>query len=173
LAWQRPFKKQFALPRGAAGQFDSGSIFTCAIPIILPGEIRFYYGAYSGGATGADDYSHSSGIGFATLPRDRFGGLQPVARSEQVTLPKPLENIGQITLKPIEITPGTVLSLNADAGEGSIRVELLNEYGYRMRGFSREEAFPIKGNSLQHAIKWKGRSLSDLPAALYLVRFHL
>lgn len=173
LAWQRPFKKQFALPRGRAGQFDSGSIFTSATPIVLPGEIRFYYGAYSGGATGADDYSHLSGIGFATLPKDRFAGLKPVARSDQATLPKPLENIGQITLKPIPIRPRTVIRLNADATEGSIRVELLNEHGYRLRGFSREDAFPIVGNSLNHTVKWKDRSLNDLPEGHYLIRIHL
>ena len=59
---------------------------------MLEDEIRFYYGAYSQGATGSDDIKLTTGIGLATLPRDRFAGLRPVPRSDQPTLKKPLEN---------------------------------------------------------------------------------
>jgi hypothetical protein len=172
LDWQRPFRKQFALAR-APGSFDGGSIFPCATPVVLKDEIRFYYGAYSGGATGGDDYAMTSGIGFATLPRDRFAGIRPDLKSDQPTLPQPLKNIGQITLKPIELGSGTRLSLNADASKGTIRVELLDERSYRVRGFSAEDAEPIRGDSLRHAVKWKGRAFDRLPPGRYLVRIRL
>lgn len=176
LQWSRPFRKPFALARSSPGKFDSGSLFTNATPVVLPDEIRFYYGAYSGGATGGprknNDFSITSGIGFATLPRDRFAGLKSDPLSNQPTLPEPLANVGQITLKPVELGPGTALTLNADAA-GSIRVELLNERGLRVRGFSVEDAAPIHGNSLRHRVAWKGHSLSGLPRGKYLIRIHL
>jgi hypothetical protein len=173
LNWRRPFRRQLALRRGAPGKFDSGSLFPCSTPVVLENQIRFYYGAYSGGATGGDDYAMTSGIGFATLPRDRFAGLRPDLKSDQPTLPHPLVNIGQITLKPVQLDSRTTLSLNADASEGTIRVELLDERSYRIRGFSAEEAEPIHGDSLRHVIRWKGRSFDQLPPGRFLVRIHL
>lgn len=171
--WERPFRKEFFLPRGKLGQFDSGSIFTNSTPVFLEDEIRFYYGGYQGGATGGDDENMPSGIGFATIPRDRFAGIRPVSRSEQATLAKPLDRIGQITLKPLDLRGITRITLNAEASRGSIRVELLNSRGRRLRGFSADECSPLSGDSLVHTVNWKSALLSELPLDQYMVRIHL
>jgi hypothetical protein len=65
----------------------------------------------------------------ASIPRDRFAGIRPVQVSDQATLRKPLENIGQATLKPLDLAGCREITLNADAAAGSIRVELLNDEG--------------------------------------------
>ncbi|MCX6380959.1 MAG: hypothetical protein NT023_16030 [Armatimonadetes bacterium] len=171
--WKRPFKKEFFLSRGEPGQYDSGSLFTNSTPVILEDEIRFYYGAYQGGATGGDDENMPSGIGFATIPRDRFAGIRPVRKSDQSTLSKPLERIGQITLKPLSLRGIKSISLNADVSKGSIRVELLSSRGRRIRGFSANECTPLSGDSLSHTVSWKGTSLSELPLEKYMIRIHL
>lgn len=173
LNWQRPFRDAFFLPRAGGKEFESGSIFTNATPVILEDEIRFYYGAYSMGATGASDTEQVSGVGMASIPRDRFAGIRPVAVSDQTTLSKPLEHIGQMTLKPLDLSQCAALVLNADAGRGEIRVELLTADGYRMAGFTKEDAIPITGDSLRHDVAWNSRALGDLPAGEYLVRIHL
>src|SRR5207247_2138772 len=93
MKWERNFRdKPWFLPRNPkAGTFDAGSIFTNSTPVVLDDAMRFYYGAYAGGATGADDSAGAaSGIGVATLPRDRFAGIRPVAVSSQPTLKTPL-----------------------------------------------------------------------------------
>ena len=172
-AWDRPFRKQFFLARGEAGRFDGGSIFTNSTPIVLDDEIRFYYGAYGAGATGGDDEHMLSGLGIATIPIDRFAGIRPLAKSDQPTLSKPLERIGQITLKPVDLGKLSRISLNADASNGSIRVELLNSRGRRIRRFSGDDCIPIKGDSLMHNVAWKGVSLGDLPRGQYIIRIHL
>jgi hypothetical protein len=173
LSWQRPFRRPFWLARTAGGQFDSGAIFLCAQPIVLEDEIRFYYGAYSQGATGSDDLKLTTGIGLATLPRDRFAGLQPVPRSDQPTLKAPLEGVGQVTLKPIDLTGVRSLELNADAADGEVRAEILDAAGRRVRGFSREDALAFTGDSLRHALDWQGRSITNLPSGSYMLRLHL
>ncbi len=63
--------------------------------------------------------------------------------------------------------------MNADAADGSVRVELLNDDGYRVRGFSRDDAVPMKGDSLRHIVAWNGKTLDQLPAGPYLLRIHL
>src|SRR5205085_160513 len=89
--FQRPFRKPFWLPRSPGNAFDSGSLFTNSSPVVLDDEIRFYYGGYSQGATGSDDGKLVSGIGLATVKRDRFASLEPMT------------DIGQITLRPLDV----------------------------------------------------------------------
>jgi hypothetical protein len=173
--WERNFRDHWFLPRNPApGSFDSGSIFTNSTPVFLDDEIRFYYGGYAHGATGGDDNAPmASGIGLATLPLDRFAGIRPVARSDQPTLKKPLEHVGQITLRPIDLAGCRRVTVNADAVGGSVRVELLTEEGYRVPGFTADDCVPVTGDSLRHPVAWRGRSLADLPAGRYMLRLHL
>ena len=173
LNWQRPFRRPFWLARSEGGKFDSGAIFLTAQPVVLDDEIRFYYGAYSHGATGGDDMKLMTGIGLATLPRDRFAGLQPVPRSDQPTLKTPLENTGQVTLKPLDLTGVKRLELNADAVGGEVRAEILDGEGKRVRGFCREDAMVVTGDSLHHSLRWQACSITNLPSGSYMLRLHL
>lgn len=173
--WDRNFRSPFFLSRSAAGLFDSRSIFTNATPVVLEDEMRFYYGAYNQAPLDGvkSEPGERSGVGFASIPRDRFAGLRPAERSAQKTLKQPLENIGQITLKPLDLTGCKTLTLNADASRGTVRVEILNPQGYRLRGFSKEEADPIRGDNLKHPVSWTDHALSRLPPGRYMVRLHL
>jgi len=171
--WKRPFRDPFVLARSKGNEFDSGSIFTNATPVFLENEMRFYFGAYSQGATGADDTTHKSGIGLATLPRDRFAGLTPVPKSDQPTLRKPLEKIGQVSLKPIDLAGYDHITLNTDASAGSVQVELLDSNARRIRGFDQENAIPIHGNGLDHRVTWKTKTLRQLPPGPHILRVHL
>lgn len=160
-SWQRPFRSTLFLPPLAdKTQFDASLIWSNATPIFLADECRFYYGAY-GHPWNAADPEQISGIGLATMPRDRFAGVRPT------------ERIGQITLEPLDLSDVGSLSVNADASQGVIRVEVLNNAGYRMPGFTRDDAQPIQGDGLRHVATWKDRSLGDLPAGRYKLRFHI
>jgi len=171
--WHRPFRKEFFLARTGGERFDGGSIFTNATPIILDDEIRFYYGAYSQGATGADDRKQVSGVGLATSPRDRFAGLRPVRVSKLPTRSGPVHNMGQVTLRPLDLSGCDAITLNADASSGSIRAEVLDTKGYRIQGYTRDDAVPITGDSLRHSVRWNDHAIADLAKAPHLLRFHL
>jgi hypothetical protein len=161
VKFDRPFRSPFWLPKSPGDDFDSGSLFTNASPVFLDDECRFYYGGYSQGATGSDDSQLTSGIGLATMPRDRFAGVRPI------------DKIGQITLKPLDLAGCKGITLNADASAGAVRVELLDEHARRLHGFTRDDAEPITTDGLRHAVKWKEKALSDLPSGRYLLRLHL
>jgi hypothetical protein len=175
--WERPFRQTRFLAQTADEQFSSGSIFSNACPVVTEDEIRFYYGGYSATAIGGGKQitgnSQLSGVGFASIPLDRFAGIRPLPRSNQPTLKRPLEHVGQITLKPLDLTAHRNLTLNADARQGSVRVEILNADGYRLRGYSKDVAVPIRGNSLAHAVAWQEAALQDLPSGKYMLRLHL
>lgn len=171
LKWQRPFRQAFWLSRTNGNSFDSGSLFVSPQPIVVGDEVHFYYGAYSQGATGGDDYSLGSGIGLATMKRDRFVGIEPVEVSDQATLKKPLHDVGQVTMKAIDLSGVAALELNADAKAGSVRVELLNDDGKRILNFSADDAGLITGDSFRHRVRWK--TGESLPAKKCLIRVHL
>jgi hypothetical protein len=96
-----------------------------------------------------------------------------VDRSDQKTLKKPLEKVGQVTLKSVDLAGCREILVNADASGGTVRVELLTEDGFRVRGYSRDDAVPIEGDSLRHRVAWKEHGLANLPAGRYLLRLHL
>ena len=87
--------------------------------------------------------------------------------------------IGQVTLRPLDLTGCREMTLNADAPGGSVQVEVLNADGYRVRGFAREDAVPITGDGLRLPVRWRGssaeeaRTLADLPAGSYCLRLFL
>ena len=65
------------------------------------------------------------------------------------------------------------ITLNADATAGAIRVELLDDRGYRVRGYSKEAAVPIAGDHLRHPLRWGSGRIADLEAGRYRIRIHL
>lgn len=169
--WERPFRNAFWLPRTQGNKFDSGSLFVSPQFVSVGDEVRFYYGGYSQGATGGDDYSLASGIGVATMTRDRIVGIQPVAVSDQPTLKRPLHDVGQVTLKAVDLSGIDEIEVNADASSGTIRIELLAEDGKRLRGFTADDCVPLSGDSVRHLVKWKANG--RLPSQRCLVRVHL
>lgn len=174
LQWERPFRD---VPFIASGEqaFSNGGIFTNSTPVVLDDSIRFYYGGYNSGAVGGGarltDASQQSGIGFATIPLDRFAGIRPVALSDQTTLKKPLEHVGQVTTKPIDLDGISSLTVNANAEGGSVRIELLSEDGYRIEGFTKDDSLPITRDSLAGEVAWRGSP--NLPTGPHLLRIHL
>ena len=80
---------------------------------------------------------------------------------------------GRLTTKTLTMA-GDRLVVNADAGLGSIAVEILDGEGQPVPGYSREEAELIDSDDLRHTVGWKGSSdvaaLKGRPIAL---RFHM
>ena len=158
--WQRSFQDKMFLPVTGKGEtFDAGCLWTSSTPIHLPEETWFYYGAYPG--WNSDLENDSSGIGLAILPRDRYVAIEPT------------NGIAQVTLKPIEMGGVKGVTVNADATNGDVRVELLTAEGYRVAGYTRDQSVVITGNSLQHPVKWKGKTMADLATGRYQLRVHL
>lgn len=175
IAWERPFRKDLFLARSKAGLFDSRTLLSNSTPVVHGDEVRFYYGAANVAPLDGvkSEPNQRGGVGMASIPLDRFGGLRPVAKSDQTTLPRPLENVGQVTLRPLDLAGCADVVVNADAAAGSVRVEILTADGSRVRGYTKDDATPLRGDSLRHKAAWKERGLAQLPAGRYQIRLHL
>ena len=159
--WKRPFRKNwFIPPLDDKKLYDASLIWSNATPIYFKDFFRFYYGAY-GKLWNSSDGSQISGIGFAEMPRNRFAGIRPRKR------------IGQITLKTVNLDGVKRIEVNGDASKGSIRVEVLNDSGYRINGFTKADSVPMKTDSLRNISAWKSKSISQLAKGHYRLRIHL
>jgi hypothetical protein len=160
LDWQRPFSQtSFMQINQDKTAFDAGCLWTSANPIRHGSSMRLYYGAYPGWH--ADLTASPTGIGLMTIPLNRWIGLTPENR------------IGQATLKPIYLEKETEITINADASDGEIRLELLDASGYRVMGFTSDTAKPLHGNGLVQEVRWKNHSLRTISPGDYHIRIHL
>jgi hypothetical protein len=147
------------VPRGPAGSFDKDGIKPPAQIVTWKDEHWIFYG-------GMDERHYSRGrrlkIGLAKL---RLDGFVCLAASD-----KP----GEIVTKPFKLE-GDRLEVNVDAKAGWVRVELLDENGKAIPGFSGAVAKQHKGaDELRLAPKWKSDGdLSSLKGKTVKLRFTL
>ena len=193
--WDRPYIGIHFLERGTGATFDAATMLTNATPHLVGDEMWFYYGGYRGtaiGAVGLDRQviggkDYFSGIGLAMMKRDRFVAVVPdpaigLRNSRKITrdtvgkeVPKAakLNTIGQVTLRALDLSGVKSITINADATKGKVSVEVLNEDGYRVRGFSKDDAMPVTGDALAAAVEWKEKTLAQLKPGRYMLRIHL
>ena len=160
LRFERPFRDEMFIPLAAGGEreWDGGSIFSNATPIRLEDELRLYYGGYSQGTLTADDTRHISGVGLATLQLHRFAGLRPLQYS------------GVVSLKPRDLSRYRTLRLDAEINQGRILCEITHRSGFRVRGYTREEAVPVVPGA---PVQWREKSLEQLPPGEYMLQIYL
>jgi hypothetical protein len=109
---------------------------------LTPGEISLYY---------SEHYRHPTNrLVRATVRTDGFCSLHAGGDS------------GEVVTKPL-IFKGSELVINyATSAAGGIRVEVQDEIGKPIDGFSRDKCPVIYGDDIERAVKWSGSSLSAL-----------
>jgi len=142
--WARPFPGRRLISLGSSDEFDRGMLQTATAPIIMGDNVYIYYGG--------EDHRHDEGgttaIGLATLPLDRWAGLQTGRR-------------GVLRTQPFAFD-GDAIELNAYAVGGEVRAALLDAAGQPLPGFGLEQAEPVVDDQLHARLRWAGSS--DLSA---------
>jgi hypothetical protein len=121
-------------------------------PISVNDQLRFYYGGRMyrhGPYSGPDKGPERSGIGFATIKRDRFVALEASFDG------------GVILTKPLKLK-SAALHLNAKADFGEMTVEVLD-----LDGRVLAQSKPIQREGLEIPVEWINRmALPDGPVQL-------
>ena len=159
MRWQPVAGDAAFLPLGEEGTWDARWITTASQLVFHDDRIWIYYSG--SGRTRAQ--RHDLCLGLAQLPRDRFVALVPQNSGEE----------GVVELRPRRYGAGDLL-LNGNAAEGEIRVELRTFVGEPLEGFGREDCVPMRADSLDHAVRWKGGGLTEAVATHRTpVRIHI
>lgn len=167
--WRRLGDRQdfIGLSRTESGAYDLCVAFPPSSPVVRGDELWFYYeGVTDIGwppKTGFDlerrDWKHyrpdRGAICLAVLRRDGFISLDAGERT------------GRVLTRPFTV-PGPSLRLNADAWEGEVRVEVIDEDG---RIAARSE--PVSGDQPAAEVVWQEGNISGLESRTVQLRFEL
>lgn len=156
--WHRLEDRRPVIPVGVKGSFDGGMIMGTACGAGVHGDelIAYYTAANTTHGARVEDKLFS--IGRATWPRYRLVALEAGDKP------------GTIVTKPFK-SEGDKLEVNVDAGDGWVRIELLDEAGKEIPGFSGKAAKQHKGvDKLRLTPKWE---LSKLKGTTMKLRFTL
>jgi len=149
----RPF-----VERGPDGSFDKGMLQPTP-EIITRGDEHFifYTGQYNQHHSPTAAKRLTGRIGLAKLPLDRFIGQRAG------------ESIGTVTTKAFQLE-GDRLEVNIDAKNGWLQIELLDEFGNGIPGYS---ATHKGANELRLVPSWKTGRLSERQGTVVKLRFTL
>jgi hypothetical protein len=145
------------LTSGPIGSWDrfKHSVPTNA-PIAEGDDLRFYYGGstsrhfpYAGKDTSGED-----GIGFATIPKDRF-----------VSLAASFDG-GEILTRPVKLVGG--LHINAKSDFGEILIEALDGAGKTIA-----TSKPVRRDALDIPVEWDGTAKLENLAGPVVLRIRL
>ena len=119
--------------------------------LLVGDETFIYYGGYARGHK-VERFTERQ-IGLARMPRDRY-----VARATAGDRP------GRLRAPPLTLGARS-MTVNARV-EGDLRARILDLEGKPLPGF--EDSDPIRGDSVAHAVRWKGdlAGLKDRPVRL-------
>ncbi len=162
-AWdlQWVYAGQPIVPRGGDGTFDKDLIIP-ASTIVTHNDRHWLYfgGANERHGTAEATFPRKQAIGVATLRLDGFISL--AANNEPAVV-----ETKSFTLE------GESLQVNVDAGEGEIRVDVLDAAGVPLDGYSGEDAATFRNiDELRLSPRWS-KSLAILKGQPIRLRFHL
>jgi hypothetical protein len=139
--WNRLDERPAILAPGPA-DWDQGMILALSSPIVHNDEVWIYYTGFNT-THGGPRPPKQSAIGRAKWRLDGFVSLRPRTGECGLVETRVLDPEGQR------------LYVNADAQPGSLTVELLDEHGRRIPGYSRDECLPIETDQVRAAVRWR------------------
>jgi hypothetical protein len=173
--WQRGGDREDFLTCGKEGEGDCGVIITAHTVVEAGDELRFYYtgldrshgwGGWDGVREGRPQpltktSSKGASINLATLRRDGFVSLDALYPE------------GKVMTKPLRFE-GKDLRINGDAEHGQVVVEILDESGKAIPGYTREDCITFNQDAVQGMIQWKqDRNLASLQGKPVRLAFFL
>jgi hypothetical protein len=154
---------QAFIPRGGNGAWDKDIIAPPSEIVTVNDQHWIYYGgANERHGTTDVSFNRQHAIGVATLPLDRFIGVQANAQP------------GIIETKPFQLV-ASGLQLNLDAQQGALQVEVLDDNGNPISGFAKSDSESLSNvDGLRLQPQWNQHDdLSLLVGQTIRLRFYL
>ena len=144
IHWNRaPGRKPF-IRLGPQGTFWSGMIFTRSPCFRMGDDLVFFFDGFSQNHAEFHSIENELGAGRALLRVDGFISADAVYTG------------GELTTKPMVFSGGK-LELNVATGAGgTVQVEIQDETGKPIDGFTEAEADEINGNHIRVPVSWGG-----------------
>ncbi len=161
--WDRPDRRPFIAPTRREGDWDRAYLHgTNGVCLVMGDSLWFPYCGFSGIAPdGSKGMYSGASIGMATLRRHGFASMETTGKK------------GTLLTRPV-VFSGRHLFVNVNNPNGELRVEVLDENGKKINGFSAADCVAVAANSTIQKISWKANTdLSSLAGKTVRLRFHL
>jgi hypothetical protein len=150
VSWKR-YREPF-IPRGEPGAWDWGMIFADA-PVLHDGKLCLHYSGSNlthGGRSprlleAPFSTERRTGRGLAVLRPDGYVSVDATSFAP-----------GILTTHRFRQESGGTVRVNVDASAGQLRYELLEDIGASIPGFTLDDCDPIRLDTLDQALSWKG-----------------
>ena len=147
--WSRPDRRAH-IPSERRDVWDRGYVQSLGNLCCVHGDtLWFYYSAFQGDTSKTNVSWMKNGMydrgatGLAFLRRDGFASLEAGAEA------------GSVTTRPVTFS-GSRVFVNAAAGGGEVRVEILDESGHPIEPYTVARCQPVTGDRTLAAVAWKG-----------------
>jgi hypothetical protein len=134
---------------------------------VVGDKLHFYYTAFKGNESNRNPNAHWNGMyanaatGLAILRRDGFASMEAD------------KNEGFLLTRPLKFS-GNYLFVNIDSPQGKLYIEICNEDGQPIPGFTKNDCLPISTDSTKQMVTWKNaKSLQALPVMAMRFKFYL
>jgi len=158
--WYRPWREPFIPVSERYGDWNWANVQSAGGCCLVVGDELWFYVSGRAGEPG----SPRSGVcstGLAVLRRDGFASLDAGPQG------------GTLTTRIVRFA-GKHLFVNADADEGEVRAEILDEAGHVLAPFSRDRCVPVHGDGTILPVAWQDTDdLSAVAARPVRIRFHV
>lgn len=143
-AWHRAAQGTAFIPHGEKGDWDQGNLQCASSPVFLDNEIRYYYmGTNMFHQNRWELEPQRAGLGLAILKPDRFIALCAGNKT------------AELVTYGLKLPSNKIFVNAATRFKGWIRLEVLEENGKPIAGFSEADCIPIVGDSIAHTVHWK------------------
>ena len=147
-AWHRAAQGQPFIPRGGAGEWDSGNLQCASAPVFLGDEIRYYYmGTTMHHQRRWELLPQQAGLGLARVKPDRLVALRAGDEPAELLTMAFRPSAGEL-----------YLNAHSEPG-GSVQIEICDASGQAMPGYSLQECEPFRGDATAHPVRWQGMAL--------------
>ncbi|WP_395749193.1 hypothetical protein [Prosthecobacter sp.] len=156
--FQRLPKREHFIEFGPAGAFDHSMVVATPRWVEVGDEWWFYYAGFD---ASHDDSVHRKGaIGLATIRKEGF-----ISQHGPKT--------GGVVCTRAMHWPGGDLIVNADAHAGKLQVRVSDELRKPIAGFDYDDMPAFTGDSVNHEVKWNGKSMDELKGTVVRLEFQL
>jgi hypothetical protein len=162
--------------RTDSGAYDLTQIIGPSVPVVRDDELWFYYTGlkYRANFDYVGTYPNGKAVPVRGRNRDVGAVCLAVLRRDGFLSLDAGTKPGTLKTKPFKLE-GSKLLVNVDAAEGAVTVEILNEAGQPLAGYSGNDAASVHGmDEVRWQPRWKDRAdLSALKNRLVRLQFTL
>lgn len=168
--WDRPDRTSFIPVSDEVGSWNWANVQSAGGCCVIVGDALHFYVSGRQGRPGTEEPGVCS-TGLATLRRDGFASMDWLPDQARVIKQGAAPGAGgTLTTRPIRFS-GQHLFVNADLGDGELRVELLDRSGRTLAPFTRVACAPVTGNGTRLPVSWARGSIGELAGQEVRLRF--